>query len=138
MAQVRAGTTRSSVSTTEKDNRTAKAAAATSAQTTRKVTATADARAATKTKAATPRKATATAGPKAGNKAERTDAARQAKAVTTGTAASHAITPEMRQRMICETAYFLAAERGFGPGGEEQDWLRAEAEVDRLLGISGS
>jgi len=35
--------------------------------------------------------------------------------------------------MIAEAAYHRAQRRGFAPGGEVQDWLEAEAEVnDRL------
>jgi hypothetical protein len=32
--------------------------------------------------------------------------------------------------MISEAAYFLAEHRGFGPGHELEDWLRAEHEID--------
>ncbi len=32
--------------------------------------------------------------------------------------------------MIARLAYFRAERRGFAPGGEVQDWLAAEAEVD--------
>lgn len=39
--------------------------------------------------------------------------------------------PERRQLMIQEIAYLLAEKRGFAPGGELQDWLSAEAEVDQ-------
>ena len=40
---------------------------------------------------------------------------------------------EGRYFMIAEAAYFRAERRGFSPGGELQDWLEAEAEVDELL-----
>ncbi len=43
------------------------------------------------------------------------------------------ITPEARQRMICEAAYYRAESRGFVGGDATQDWAEAEAEVDRLL-----
>lgn len=43
------------------------------------------------------------------------------------------ITPEERQRMIAEAAYFRALRRGFASGGEVQDWLEAEADVDARL-----
>jgi hypothetical protein len=43
------------------------------------------------------------------------------------------ITPDMRRGMIAEAAYLRAERRGFAPGGEHEDWLAAEAEVDRLL-----
>lgn len=35
--------------------------------------------------------------------------------------------------MIEEAAYFIAEQRGFAPGSEMSDWLRAEASVERLL-----
>lgn len=38
-----------------------------------------------------------------------------------------------RTRYIAEAAYYLAERRGFCEGGELDDWLRAEAEIDRLL-----
>jgi hypothetical protein len=34
-----------------------------------------------------------------------------------------------QQQRIAEIAYFLAQQRGFAPGREEQDWLEAEASV---------
>jgi hypothetical protein len=43
------------------------------------------------------------------------------------------ISPEERKRLIAETAYFIAERRGFAPGWELEDWLLAEAEVDRRL-----
>jgi hypothetical protein len=47
-----------------------------------------------------------------------------------------AVTPEERRAMIAEKAYLLAEARGFAPGGETEDWLRAETEVDALLKLS--
>ena len=41
---------------------------------------------------------------------------------------------ELRHRMISEAAYQLYAERGYADGLELDDWLQAEAEVDRMLG----
>jgi len=38
-----------------------------------------------------------------------------------------------RARMIAEHAYYIAAERGFSPGNELDDWLSAEREIDRRL-----
>ncbi len=40
---------------------------------------------------------------------------------------------DARRRMIEQAAYFHAERRGFAEGGALQDWLDAEAEVDRLL-----
>lgn len=38
-----------------------------------------------------------------------------------------------RQRLIAETAYFLAQSRGFQPGNALDDWLAAERSVDARL-----
>jgi hypothetical protein len=43
------------------------------------------------------------------------------------------ITAADRRQMIAEAAYLRAERRGFAPGGELEDWLAAEAEVDALL-----
>ena len=42
----------------------------------------------------------------------------------------HRLTPAERQRLISELAYRRAEQRGFAPGGEVEDWLEAEREVD--------
>ena len=36
-----------------------------------------------------------------------------------------------RRAMIAEAAYYFAERRGFAPGHELEDWLRAEAEFAR-------
>lgn len=36
-----------------------------------------------------------------------------------------------RRAMIAEAAYYFAERRGFAPGHELEDWLRAEAEIER-------
>jgi len=41
------------------------------------------------------------------------------------------VTPEKRQHMIAEAAYFRAAHRGFHGGCPLQDWLEAEREITR-------
>jgi len=38
--------------------------------------------------------------------------------------------PSQRHTMIAEAAYFLAQARGFAPGHELDDWLRAEQQID--------
>jgi len=43
------------------------------------------------------------------------------------------VAPEERHRMIAETAYFLAQERGFTAGDPVSDWIEAERRVDRQL-----
>jgi hypothetical protein len=43
------------------------------------------------------------------------------------------IDPDLRQRMVSETAFRLYQERGCVDGYELDDWLQAEADVDHLL-----
>jgi hypothetical protein len=38
-----------------------------------------------------------------------------------------------RRRLIAQAAYFRAERRGFAPGRELQDWLEAEAEIERSV-----
>lgn len=45
---------------------------------------------------------------------------------------------EERTRLIAEAAYFKAAQRGFAKGGELEDWIEAEAEIDALLDSRGA
>lgn len=40
--------------------------------------------------------------------------------------------PTQREHMIAEAAYFRAERRGFQGGDPLDDWLQAEAEVDRM------
>lgn len=40
---------------------------------------------------------------------------------------------ELRYRMISERAYHRYIDRGYADGGDLDDWLQAEAEVDHLL-----
>ena len=44
-----------------------------------------------------------------------------------------AIDPAERYDRVAEAAYLRAEHRGFLPGSELQDWLDAEAEIDKLL-----
>lgn len=48
------------------------------------------------------------------------------------------VSPEERVRLIAEAAYFKAAQRGFASGGELEDWVEAEAEIDALLDSRGA
>jgi hypothetical protein len=41
--------------------------------------------------------------------------------------------PDVRTEMVSRAAYFRAERRGFTGGSALQDWLEAEAEIDRLL-----
>jgi hypothetical protein len=47
--------------------------------------------------------------------------------------ASIEITPEQRQRMIEEAAYFIAERQGFMNHSTLEHWLAAEAEIDKQL-----
>ena len=46
---------------------------------------------------------------------------------------SGAVSPEKRNWMIAEAAYYIAERRGFAEGSPLQDWLAAEAQVDAIL-----
>lgn len=43
------------------------------------------------------------------------------------------LSPEERQRMIAEAAYYRALQRGFSGGDSVEDWLAAEREIDERL-----
>jgi hypothetical protein len=43
------------------------------------------------------------------------------------------VSEEERRARIAKAAYLLAERRDFAPGHELEDWLQAEAEVDREL-----
>jgi len=47
----------------------------------------------------------------------------------------HTITAEERQQKIAVAAYFRAEGRNFEPGGELEDWLAAEAQIDETLSL---
>lgn len=70
-----------------------------------------------------------------------TDEARPSRAIlparepSTAAANSHAAG---RCELIAAEAYLLAERRGFAPGAELDDWLTAEAIVDRRLREAGS
>jgi len=44
-----------------------------------------------------------------------------------------AVSPEQREAMIQEAAYYKAERRNFAPGFELQDWAEAEWEIDEQL-----
>ncbi len=44
-----------------------------------------------------------------------------------------AVNEDVRRGMIAKSAYLRAEKRGFAPGGEAEDWIAAEKEVDALL-----
>lgn len=50
-----------------------------------------------------------------------------------GASADATVSEDTRRKMIEQSAYLRAERRGFTCGGEVEDWLLAEAEVDALL-----
>jgi hypothetical protein len=46
------------------------------------------------------------------------------------------LTADARRAMIAQNAFLRAERRGFAPGGEKEDWLAAEVEVDALLKLT--
>ena len=46
------------------------------------------------------------------------------------------ISAKERYQMIAEAAYFRAEKRGFTSGNIEEDWIAAEAEIDKILQTS--
>jgi rubrerythrin len=47
------------------------------------------------------------------------------------------VSQKERRRLIAERAYSLAERRGFTGGDPRNDWLQAEAEIDRELALGG-
>jgi hypothetical protein len=47
------------------------------------------------------------------------------------------VSDEERRDMIARAAYFRAEKRKFAPGHEVEDWVAAEADVDRELAGRG-
>ena len=43
------------------------------------------------------------------------------------------VPPEQRRNYIEMAVYYIAERRGFAPGNPLEDWVQAEAEIDRLL-----
>jgi hypothetical protein len=46
------------------------------------------------------------------------------------------VTAEEPHQLISQAAYFRAERRGYIPGSDLEDWLEAEAEIERILGKS--
>jgi hypothetical protein len=47
-------------------------------------------------------------------------------------------TPDQKQRMIAEAAYYRAEKRGFAGGEPDNDWFSAEAEIEESLNTQGN
>ena len=52
----------------------------------------------------------------------------------TSTRGTRTTSPEELRKMIAETAYYLAEQRGFEGGCQLHDWLEAEARIRRIHG----
>ncbi len=72
-----------------------------------------------------------TAGEKAATSRRRTSGVQSATA--SGASAGSTVSADARRAMIEQSAYLRAERRGFTAGGEVEDWLAAETEVDALL-----
>ena len=58
---------------------------------------------------------------------------------TSGAHGATGVSADERRGMIAKAAYLRGESRGFPPGGEAEDWLAAEEEIDALLsGGSGA
>ena len=57
----------------------------------------------------------------------------QPTAAASGASKGITVSEEARRAMVAQAAYLRAERRGFTAGGEVEDWLAAEAEVDALL-----
>jgi len=70
-------------------------------------------------------------------KAATTKAAAPAKKVAASAAgqpsAIPVLTPDQRRYYVEVSAYYIAERRGFHGGSEMDDWVQAEAEIDRLV-----
>lgn len=81
--------------------------------------------------AKTTAKAAPTAAPKAAPKSAPKPRARKVGGAASG---QPSIVPaEQRRNYIEMAAYYIAERRGFAPGNPLEDWVQAEAEIDRLL-----
>lgn len=56
----------------------------------------------------------------------------------TAVASTRPVDADERTQRIATAAYLRAERRGFSNGSPEQDWLEAEAEVDRVSRAGGA
>ena len=83
---------------------------------------------ATKTSSATTKRKTL-----AISKTGKTKQATRSKQKKGGDSEAADITPDERNKMIAEAAYYRAEQHGFNPERQVDDWLAAESEVDAKL-----
>lgn len=65
--------------------------------------------------------------------AKKAEPAPRPKAAGAGKKAKNAVSDDQRRNYIEVAAYYIAERRGFTPGDPLQDWIAAEAEIERLL-----
>jgi DUF2934 family protein len=65
-------------------------------------------------------------------------ASRSKAAQNTPANARTALSEHERRRMVAEAAYYRALRRGFAAGGEVDDWLAAEQEIEQRLSSRAS
>lgn len=82
-----------------------------------------------KNKTLKPKKKSVAAGRKTGVKISKVSTA----AEDDGKSQIKLVTSEERRQLISEAAYFRAEQRNFVPGYELEDWLGAEAEIEKKL-----
>lgn len=70
---------------------------------------------------------------KAATVAKATPKKASAKATVARAKKPKAVPAEQRRNYIEMAAYYIAERRGFAPGNPLEDWVQAEAEIDRLL-----
>ncbi|MCM2287720.1 MAG: DUF2934 domain-containing protein [Sulfuritalea sp.] len=76
-------------------------------------------------------KTTAKTAPKAAPKSAPKPRAKKAVGAAPGQPST--VPAEQRRNYIEMAAYYIAERRGFAPGNPLEDWVQAEAEIDRLL-----
>lgn len=84
-----------------------------------------------KTAAKTAAKAAPKTTPKAAPKVAPKPRAKKAGGAAPGKPST--VPAEQRRNYVEMAAYYIAERRGFAPGNPLEDWVQAEAEIDRLL-----
>jgi hypothetical protein len=87
----------------------------------------------TKTKPAAKPAARSAAKPVAKSVAKPAQVAKPAASKPAAKKSAGALPPEQRRCYVEVAAYYIAERRGFHGGSEFNDWVAAEAEIDRLL-----
>jgi hypothetical protein len=65
-------------------------------------------------------------------------APKKASAKTKATSSKIKVTPEQHHKMICEAAYYISLERTHETVNPTEDWLQAEAAINKICSIHGS